>query len=374
MTPTGVLPVYAVVLIVVAVVLSCLFCALFSSFKIVVRSRHGAVRVLSNLKYLPEIIVVKEEYVEVKKKLSKRQLRRKKMRELAQELKLTEAEKARWAEHERRIEDVEDEPIVAGPLSPSKKLLSWVVGAFNSKSGKVLPASAVGTMDLEAGDGRLGFSSKSGVSMDSGEDMPDGSSKSKRFISQDRLQRKEARMLLMKPTVVEEEPVAEVGEEVVFDSTVSLLSLAMAKRKRVAEIMMGRKQRKDPARNAVDVVALNAGPPLGMVPQGYELVSQELGPALLTPEVLIYKRILYLWDGSVGNISGWYVGTIVGTSEQAGFNYRIKYDRAETKSIFVDGIQPVFLALEGENAFGRRWVVMQKKGPPQLENDNLRYT
>jgi hypothetical protein len=362
MTPTGVLPVYAVVLIVVAVVLSCLFCAVFSSFKIVVRSRHAAVRVLSNLKYLPEVIVVKEEYVEVKKKLTKRQLRRKKMRELSQELKLTEAEKARWAEHERRIVDCEEEQIIAGPLSPSKKLLSWVAGAFNSKPNKVLPSSAVDTLDLEAGEGRLGFSSKSGVSMDSSEDMPDGSSKSKRFISQDRLQRKEARMLLMKPTVVEEDLEAEVEEEVVFDSTVSLLSLAMAKRKRVAEIMMGRKQRKDPARNAVDVVGLNAGPSLAMVPQGYELVSQELGPALLTPEVLIYKRILYLWDGSVGNISGWYVGTIVGTSEQAGFNYRIKYDRAETKSIFVDGIQPVFLALEGENAFGRRWVVMQKKG------------
>jgi hypothetical protein len=154
----------------------------------------------------------------------------------------------------------------------------------------------------------------------------------------------------------------EEEEEVKFDNTVSLLSLAIAKKKRIAEIMEGRKQRKDPGKTSVDVVALNAGPSVDLVPKGYQLVSQELGPDLITPEVLIYKRILFLWDGSIGNITGWYIGTIVGISEQTGFNYRIKYDRAETKSIFVDGIQPVFLSLSGENAYGRRWVVMQKVG------------
>lgn len=362
MTVGETLPAYAIVIIVIAAVLSCMLCFFFSSFKVVVQSRYQAVRVLKNLKYLPEVIVIKEEYVEVKKKLTKRQMRRKRMREVARELKLTEAEKERWEAQESQIEDVEEEPVEVPPSSPSKKIISWVVGAFSSKSSKVQPTAA-GIDDLEAGEGAVGFSTKSEFSINS-EATPEGSSKSKRFLSQDRLQRKEARMQKVKTATVVEEREAEEEEEVVFDTTVSLLSLALAKKRRIADIMLGRRQRQHLAGRAGsaadDVVALNAGPSPDLVPKGYELVSQALGPALITPELLIYKRILYLWDGTVGNITGWYLGTIVGISETPGFNFRIKYDRAETKSIFVDGIQPVLLSLSGENAFGRRWVVMQK--------------
>jgi hypothetical protein len=353
-------PVVYIILVLVGGGLICTVCTVVTAYKTFRSGRNEKVKVLDGLKYIPEVIIEEEVIVEHKKKLSKRQLRRKRMREVARELKLTEAERLAMEKQDDEEFGFEDDDSVEELNSPSKKLLSWVVSAFSSKNGKVQQSPA----DVEVGEGQIGPSTKSGASLGSEDDIPEGSSKSKRFISQDRLQRKEARMLLVRPKEVIAENTEEEEDEVMFDNTVSLLSLAMAKARRIAEIMDARKLRKSPGKGkvVVDIVALNAGPSQDLVPEGYEFVSQELGPALITPEVLLYKRILYLWDGTVGNIVGWHIGTIVGTSENPGFNYRIKYDRAETKSIFVDGIQPVFLSLSGENAFGRRWVVIQKIG------------
>lgn len=359
------------VLVVILVVVGVVLCAILTTlavFKVFVNSRQRMVKVLSDLRYLPVIIVEKEVIVDFKKKLTKRQLRRKRMREVDRELRAMQANH-KHGEQDEDLEDTQEEG-EEGVVHTERsiKLLNWVIGAFSkSNSSKVVP----GERDVEFGismKGDYSMKSKMGSSSKSEESSPgEGSSKSKRFISQDRLQRKEARMLLVRPksTVAEEDVESEEEDE--HDNVVSLLSLAVAKKRRIADIMESRKVRKGPGETAVDMVALNAGPPMELVPKGYELVSQELGPALITPEVLLYKRILYLWDGSVGNIVGWHIGTIVGISENAGYNYRIKYDREETKSIFVDGIQPVFLSLSGEQAFGRRWVVMQKSAAVPAE-------
>lgn len=326
-------------------------------FKVFISSRYRMVKPLANLRYLPEIVVEKEVFIENRKKLSKLQLRRVRMREIDRQLRATQAKQ----NHNEDADDKLEEGKESAPLhsEQSLKMLSWVISAFSGKNNKVISRDSE---DIEFG----GFSSKSTVNMSSksaGGSMMEGSSKSKRFISQDRLQRKEARMLLVRPksAVAEEEVQSEEEDE--HDNVVSLLSLAVAKRKRIQDIMEGRKQRKGPGgeQSVVDVVALNAGPPVELIPVGYELVSQDLGAAIISPEVLIYKRVLYLWDGTVGNITGWFIGTIVGISESQGFNYRIKYDREETKSIFVDGIHPVFLSLSGENAYGRKWVALQKR-------------
>lgn len=326
-----------------------------------VNSRNHAVKVLSNLRYIPEVIEEKEVIVETPKRLSKRQLRRKNMRETDRQMRLN-FKRNRSLGFSSDEED-DDAPAQQLPKGVSTKVLSWVATAFSSKSSKIHDIES-GKMSKKRSSSRFsfGFSSKS-ESADSEDGFEkEGSSRSKRFISLDRLQRREARLMLVKPKAAVVQEVPEEEEEVVYDNVVSLLSLAVAKKKRVAEIMENRKLRKGPGEATVDVIALNAGPSAEMIPQGYELVPQTFGPSLVDPDVLIYKRILYLWDGSVSNIKGWFLGTVVGISENAGYNFRIKYDREETKSIFVDGIQPVFLSLSGENAFGRRWVALQKIG------------
>ena len=40
------------------------------------------------------------------------------------------------------------------------------------------------------------------------------------------------------------------------------------------------------------------------------------------------------------------------------FNFSVKYDKADTGSIDVDGIKAASLVMEGEMAYGRGWVVL----------------
>ena len=383
----------------------------FGCFNIFKTNRRRLVKVLEGLKYIPEVIEIKEEYIEVKKKLTKRQQRRKKMRELERELKLSELNE----ENPEETEDHEDEMEDTFLSSPSSKLISWVINTFSTKSNKIRPNYNHDT-DIEIGE-PIGFSTKSNYhSNNEDEQQGIGSTKSKRFISQDRIQRKEARILLIQPKNNQDNNIQlQQEEEQKYDTTISLLSLKTAKQEYIKELIEKRKFRKqlcqdtDMIHTDMNEIKVNAGPPAELIPKGYELVSQDLGEELLNPDILIYKRILYLWEsststnsGSSGNgncighnnknkknssseanntttpttaptpittatggnntngIIGWYIGTIVGISEQSEYNYRIKYDRKETKSIFVDGIQPVYLSLSGVNAYGRRWVLLQK--------------
>eukprot|EP01033_Poteriospumella_lacustris_P010059 gene10059-7186_t len=181
------------------------------------------------------------------------------------------------------------------------------------------------------------------------------STKSKRFISQDRLDRAEARKALFAQTEQEEElDVEDVHEEEIDEREL-----------RVREIIERRKRQREEEKldaaekGMVDVVALNAGPRASEVPRGFAVVEFI---ADLDPAYLIYKRVLYKHEDPT-KACGWFLGTIVGESKATGKNFNIKYDRAETGTRFVDGMQSVSLAMEGENAYGRRWVIIEWKGP-----------
>lgn len=183
------------------------------------------------------------------------------------------------------------------------------------------------------------------------------STKSKRFISQDRLDRAEARKSLYGTSIEEaihamEETIDEAdGED-------------QAKARRIAEIVQRRKQQREMAkseslsRGEVDVIAINAGPSPEEVPPGFAMVEFISNN---NADEIMYKRILYKWDGDEANLNkpkGWFIATIVGTSRKEGCNFNIKYDRAETGSRFVDGMHAVDLALSGDGAYGRRWVLI----------------
>ncbi|KAJ1440910.1 hypothetical protein B484DRAFT_443090 [Ochromonadaceae sp. CCMP2298] len=207
-----------------------------------------------------------------------------------------------------------------------------------------------------------------------------GSTKSKRFISAGRMARVE-----VKRKAVEAEEVGESEEEgeEEEEGVVSLLTLAAAKWEKGLQVKAARQTRREEWNETRGVgmeggmgmgvegvgvqgvgavpVSRNAGPPPTAVPENYRLVGQERGAALVDPAVLVYKRVLYLWEG--GREQGWFLGTIVATSEAEGCNFRIKYDREETGSLFVDGVHAVLLSLSGQQAYGRRWVALEKIDP-----------
>lgn len=178
--------------------------------------------------------------------------------------------------------------------------------------------------------------------------------KSKRFISQDRLDRAEARKALTAMAVEDTEP--EVAEEEVMNID--------ERERRVQAIIERRKRQREEdklqaaERGIVDVVALNAGPRPHEIPKGFSVVEfiKELDP-----EYLNCKRVLYKYEEV--NRNGWFLGTIIGTTKAVGKNFSIKYDRAETGTRFVDGMETVSLALEGENAYSRRWVIIEWTDP-----------
>jgi len=327
--------------------------------------RRKVVDVLSSIKYIPEIIVEEEVYVHVRRPLSKRDLRKKRIREhnretTAPSVDITEVDERRTS--------------TAGSNGLSIKILSWVARTVSSRSREVSRLND----DIEmANSGITGVKEEDYQSTEqSGNSSMN--QKSKRFLSADRQQRFEARKLLIKSKSVEEKEDIEEEEDLEEqDQVVSLLTIAEAQKSKIGEILEGRKDRRvawKENQNGVgshNVVALNAGPPQNLIPHGYKLVSQELGPNLLLPEVLVYKRILYLWEGKERKEKGWFLGTIVGTSDMREYNYRVKYDREETKTIFVDGIDPVMLTLHGENAYGRRWVALEKIDPKAKFRKNI---
>jgi hypothetical protein len=189
--------------------------------------------------------------------------------------------------------------------------------------------------------------------------------RAQRFISQDRLQRQAARQLMITKPVAEKQQCAELADNKVEEKTVAVLDLQEINAERVQCILDVKKERREAsykqilARGEVDHVKLNAGPTLEQIPKGYKLVADK--PVTLNLDTLQYKRILYLWEGNKGiRPNGWFVATVVGISVKKGCNFSIKYDRKETKSLFVDGQHAVLLDFQGLSAYGRRWVLVEK--------------
>jgi hypothetical protein len=109
------------------------------------------------------------------------------------------------------------------------------------------------------------------------------------------------------------------------------------------------------ARGEIDVVMLNSGPPPHMVPSGYRVAP--VAPEL-TPSSLLGKRVMYLFESKNPRRNGWFLGSISSESRKAGCNFNIKFDHSETGTVFVSGIENCNLTLSGENAYGRRWVIL----------------
>lgn len=69
---------------------------------------------------------------------------------------------------------------------------------------------------------------------------------------------------------------------------------------------------------------------------------------------------MYLVDDSSNDIHGWFYGSIAILSKRPGFNYKVKYDKGITNTRHVDGIVDTLLSFEGNQAYGRRWVLLER--------------
>lgn len=98
---------------------------------------------------------------------------------------------------------------------------------------------------------------------------------------------------------------------------------------------------------------INSGPLPEEVPDGYKPIYVPQ----FTDEYIIYKRILYKFNTK--STKGWYLGTVVARSKKENCNYKIKYDRAETKTVFVDGVRNVKIELSGDQGYGKKWILVE---------------
>ncbi len=337
------------VIIPIVVVGGCLGGA-FAFFKFFVISRKKPQRTIIPITYLPEIYHYKEEIEEFSRLPSKRRRRKIRLRRFLAQFTREQEENVRRKFDDLDLDD-EYEEDTSGWCSRCCKR----IGLFFTTGTCTLPPPPrkLKPWELEEGKGGEGNDG----------DGDDGD-RPKRFVSQDRLDRQAARKLLIESQKkrVEEEVV--IIEKKVEENTLSILDLETIKEEKIRSILdLKRSQREEIikerlARGEVDTLKLNGGPSSDQVPAGYTVV--EFIPDY-SPERIVYKRILYLWETEKKyRPKGWFIGTIVGTSVQKGYNFNIKYDRAETKSIWIDGMQPVLLTFEGDSAYGRRWVIVEK--------------
>jgi hypothetical protein len=112
------------------------------------------------------------------------------------------------------------------------------------------------------------------------------------------------------------------------------------------------------ANGEVDTVVRNSGPPLELLPIGY--LSAPEAPSL-TDDDLTYRKIMYRLRDSKNRDTTWQLATIIGSSNKPGCNYRIKLDKSNIKNIGVESIQKVSITMAGDNAYGHRWILLEKK-------------
>ena len=104
-----------------------------------------------------------------------------------------------------------------------------------------------------------------------------------------------------------------------------------------------------------DTTDVNGGPPLSMIPAGYEISGALLS---MDHHEIAYQLIMYLFDGDRDIAKGWFVGTLIGLSMIREGNYHVRFDVHQTNHRKVHGIYKLDLALEGINAYGKRWVIL----------------
>jgi hypothetical protein len=112
------------------------------------------------------------------------------------------------------------------------------------------------------------------------------------------------------------------------------------------------KKRRDREAGELDAVTANSGPAPDLIPKGW--YADPVAPTLLDAK-LIKRRVMVYWNVPREGI-GWFPGTIVNQCDRDGANYLVKYDRQETKNLFVDGIKATKLSFMGHEAYGVYWI------------------
>ena len=370
-----------IVVVIIAGVFVCAGCGCFLFFYVFRLDRRRAVRNKIRIHYLPppapvtfDDIDEDNTHKERRKLKNKRNIRKIESRNVSVIMKggnAVEFNHPQSEEHKTssKQDSGENDDIHSGHESPG--LIDWISSKLSWKRSSEKPVHPLATKstasrDIEKGSAKTSNKSPK-LAHSASLEEPESSTKKKRFISQDRLRRAEMRKSVVAASSTEEEVGPEIEEEIEYDPTPSLLDLESIRKQRVKSVLAERSQnrlevRKQYERNGwEDVVSRNAGPPPNLVPDGYRL-NEMIGSKLLSPDFLVYKRILYLWEMD-GKADGWFIGTIVSASKMRDYNFNIKYDREETKNIFVDGVKPVNLQLQGDNAYGRRWVVLIRTAP-----------
>jgi hypothetical protein len=304
--------------------------------------------------YLPEIYHHQEDIPEYTRMPSKRRRRKMRLRVFLLQFTRQQEEAIRKRFDDTDEEDDEEDDGIGCMGRCCKRIHRF----FTTGSCQLPPRPRKRKpWELEDGEGKRGDGT--GGDGEEDEDRP------KRFISQDRLDRQAARKLLIESQKKRvEEEVIEI-EEKVQENILSILDLETMTEEKVKTILDVKKSRRKERhqerieKGEIDTLKLNGGPSPDQVPEGYKVI--EFIPNY-SPENIVLKRILYLWEKTDKKYrpTGWFIGTVVGTSVQKGYNFNIKYDRAETKSIWIDGMHPVLLTFEGESAYGRRWVILEK--------------
>lgn len=331
-----------IVIVVPICVVGCVAIGFIYFYKYFVLDRRKPPVKITPVNYIPPRIIVTEEIIETFQPLSKREKRRVRYRHLMADLERQEIERqhAGFPFYDFEEEDDSDEE----NNNPSSK--SCFRRLFGFASNTKEPFKRKGKRRLEDSPRRAA------------KEEVDEPLRAKRFMSQDRLERAEARKGLIP---MEKRIEAEKEEEVVMEDkegVVSIIDLETMKEERIQAVIHKRldkrKQRKVEGMNGEDKVTINAGPSPELIPKGFRKIGFIPNT---NPENMLMKRVMYLWD-MPPRASGWFCGIVISTSRLPGNNYAIKYDRYETDNIFVDGVHHYDLPLVGENAYGRRWILL----------------
>ena len=76
----------------------------------------------------------------------------------------------------------------------------------------------------------------------------------------------------------------------------------------------------------------------------------------LKEEVLKHRRIM-IWMENKSK--GWFPGVVSGATKRKGYDFTVKFDKAETASIDIDGIKSCKMTANGEHGYGRSWAILE---------------
>lgn len=322
-----------IVAVCISVLILCVGCYNFIVRKVII-TRRQYVGITVPIKYMPKRVVVKEVFERPKKAYTKRDRR--------------------------------------------KLMVKRDMIGIGTPIGRISPNSSVGRLDSPTGwltkymnsnddDGDEGLSSKHNLDIEEGIESP-SQKRRKKSSPSNKLLRAMARFKASNDmndssTVFSNELSLEEEE-----NAITILDLEPLRQKTSADIVDKRKSLRLAKKMEMkrqgkeDPVERNSGPPLHLIPEGYSVSTD---PPTMTVEYLRNRRVMCLWENGK-KAQGWYLGTVGGYTKVPGCTFTIKYDRAETKNIFVDGLVPSNIALSGEGAYGRRWVLLNPTDPNKI--------